>query len=494
LLFASFWLFDQRMYDDDYGRWLVPARELGYGVVMGDLLRPFPPDWGFLHRPALLLWFKSFGDAFGDGAAPYFALKSGVFAVLVGLLTWGGAHLAWETTRSRAASLLAAAATTVLFTTAEPVFASLLWLSDMETAAQCAVLAASALYLRHVLEGRELTVRSGAWVVLIAFVGFKLKATAKMLPLLLGGHALTLSGAPRRRALWIAGVLLALCVPWTLLGTHPLPPIVDFSGGGTTEAFYWQPANATSWSRLLVGAGAASSLRGTATVPTGLLETWAPFGLALSLGGLVIASRAAIRGAPLARFTVLLLGLHLCSLGTAPDIPEVLLGRYLFGLHLPLALLAGLASAALVVRWRGAGAAAAALLLVTQLVLNVGQSSVRKRTQGCQITVADRTSEYLANEIRGSNVVLLDVPDLAYGSPHPSNSLIFLSGAAPDTNAHLQALAGQARPLLLVTAAPIPSGSPWALKERIAQESAYWRLFGDPLGRCERNVHELAGR
>jgi len=501
-LWSSFWLLDQRMYDDDYGRWYLPAKELSYGSVAADLLRPFPPDWGFLHRPALMLWFKTFGDVFGDAAGWYFLAKAVVFGILVGLLALGAAHLVWAITRSRAGAAAAAAVTSLLFCTAEPVFASLLWLSDMEVAAQAAVLGASAIYLRPLLAGEDPD-RAG-WgsvvlLVLVAFLGFKFKSTAKLLPLLILLHAITLRGRPRRRGLLVGAGLLALCIPWGALGAHPLPPIVDFGGGGMTEWFYWRPANADSWSKLLVGAVPLGALRGGLVgSPTGLLETWAPFGLVLSLGGLAVVLPAARGGAaaPLARFIALLLLLHVVSLGTAPDIPPVLLGRYLLGIHVPLALLGGAAVGVLAARGGPKPLlVVAGLLVLGQVALGVHQTSVRKRTQGCQIVVADRTSAYLADRYRDTNVVLLDLPDLAYGEANPSNAVHALSSRSPGLSQRLSEFARHPRGLVVITANPLPRGTPLVPVERVGvEDSRYWSLFGPPIGRCERTVYGLRGR
>ena len=487
---ALFWLFDQRMYDDDYGRWYVPAKELSYGAVLADFARPFPPDWGFLHRPALMLWFKAFGDLFGSAAGWYFAAKAAVFGGLVALLALGAGWLTGALSGSVRGANAAAGTAGLLFATSEPVFASLLWLSDMEVAAQCAVLAASALYLRPVV-----TERGGGWgavalLVAVAFVGFKFKATAKLLPVLIGLHALTLDGAARRRGLAIGAGLLALCIPWT---SPTLPPFVDFSGGGKTEWFYWQPANAGSWSWLLLGNPEPGP-------PTGLLETWAPAGLLLSAAGLVIVARAALPGrsgpaAMGARFAVLLLVLHVASLGTAPDIPPVLLGRYLLGVHLPLALLAGAAVGLAVARPRPkAAVVVAALLAGAQVVAGTLDTSVRKRTQGCQITVADRTSELVAETFRGANVVLLDLPDLAYGEPEPSNTMHSLTARARDVHVRLRTLGGGGRPLVVVSANPIPQGTGLRPHATVGTGApGYWRLFGPPIGRCERTLYTSSG-
>lgn len=500
-LWALFWLHDQRMYDDDYGRWLNPAQDLSYSQILGQLLRPFPPDWGFLDRPALMACFKLGRDLFGSHQALWFVSKAAVFAGLVaafGTLTLRVATSAGFAPRSAA---IAAAVAVALFTTSDPAFASLLWLSDMEVAAQLSVAVAVLLYLRATTTAadRPLPGRPIATLILlvvVAFIGFKFKPTAKVLPLLLGAHVVIFARTRARLVLPVVALLIAACIPWGGLGAAPLPPMLDFDG--RFEWFYWRPANLDAAGSLIWGAGPTLAPLGLPDgLPTGLLETWFPFGLLLTVAGLAVSVRAALGGARDGAQSLvwLWLGLLLLTLSIAPDIPGPLLGRYLFAVQLPLALLAGLGTGWAVglagTRGRRLVVAGAVGLVVLQIAVGFTHTRTRKRSQGCQLSIADKTAELVHSSLDGATVFFLGSPVPRYDRSAARNEIVSATRQDPGLEARLRAASPR---VALVTDQPLRPGAPWRLLEHLrAEDEAYWRLVGPPLGRCERFVHQPSG-
>lgn len=485
LLWALFWLHSQRMYDDDYGRWLNPAQDLRWGQVIGSLLRPFPPDWGFLDRPAVMLGFK-LGQGLVDATSGlWFVGKAAIFSGLVVLLAMLARRLLGSVgVRGRAATI-GTSVCVALFVTAEPVFASLLWLSDMEVGAQLAVVAALLLYLRAL--GTEPRRMELVLLVLVAFVGFKFKATAKLIPLLLIAHLLLFERGRWRAFLPAIGLLVAACVPWGALAETPLPPMVDY--GGEREWFYWRPANMQAVGGLLWGGGLHLNPFGEPTaLPTGLAETWAPVGLVLSLWGAWIAGKHALAGDRPSRLILVWLALLLVTLSIAPDIPGHLLGRYLFAVHLPLALLAGLAVGRAwgeLPRWL-VGLALAAVLF--QVVANTRHTQNRKRSQGCQMMIADRTAERIHAEFSGRTAFFVGLPEPEFDRSRKRNTFVALDPRDNAGLARAHSMRGQA---LLVTDRPLTPTAPWTERHRLsADDWPHWRFVGPPLGSCARWIYE----
>ena len=491
LLWALFWLHDQRMYDDDYGRWLNPAQDSSYPALIAALLRPFPPDWGFLDRPGVMLSFKLGRDVFGSEAGRWFGVKAAAFASLLGVFVLLAQAVIREAGLSGRAASVGAAAAGVLVLTSEPAFASLLWLSDLEVVAQLAVVAGLLLFLRALSADGSKRLASLVLLVLVAFVGFKFKATAKLLPLLLAVHVVLFARGRRTHLVAPIALLVAVCVPWGALGDTPVPPMLDY--GGSSPWFHWRPANLSALGGLLWGGGPALWPAGDPTgLPTGLVETWFPFGLTLTSAGLLLLVRAARTGpADAGRLVLIWLSFLLVTLSIAPDIPGPLLGRYLFAVQLPLALLAGLTVAWAWERAGGRKGRAVLLLALTLVLLQVAVSArhtqTRKRSQACQMSIADKTAAYVHSSLRGSTVFFLDYPEPTFDKALAANEVVSVSRGDPSLEQRLRAPGSRAA---LVTDSALPAGAPWALVKHLrAEDARYWTWVGPPLGRCERFLY-----
>ena len=488
---ALIWLYDQRMYDDDYGRWLNPAREVGYLQLLWELMRPFPPDWGFLDRPGVMLSFKLGGQLFGASVLPWFLAKAAAFAVLVGCFARVAQLAASSVGFKPRTAVYSALGASALLLTSDAAFASLVWLSDLEVVAQLAVVAGVLVYLRGAPGAGDdpRALRTGVILFVLVFIGFKFKATAKLFPLLLGAQLLVFDRRTLRRFGPIALLLAAACVPWLALGSSPLPPMVDF--GRQFESFHWQPASAGAALTLLWGAGPELLPIGTPDgLPTGILQTWFPFGLILSCAGGWLAGVAAFgQGAKPAGLVLIWLLLGLATLCISPDLPAPMLGRYLLGVQLPLALLAGLGlawafeAASAGRRWLPA---AALLLCVLQLLVGFSHTRARKLSQGCQFSISDKTAEFVYQSMRSSTVVFLGFPVPAFDDRRKAAEAVSADPRDPSLEARLRSLGYRGA---IVTDGPLTSAA-WIERMHFrAEDSLYWRLIGPPVGRCERYVY-----
>lgn|GEM_PF-4011981 len=443
-----FWLFDQRFYDDDWFRWLNPSRELGWGAVLGSLLRPFPADWGFLERPLVMAGFKAGDAVFGLRPEPWFALK----AALGGGLAAGAGVLA-----SRFGGVAAGAMTTALVATAAPLFASLLWLSDSEAVAQLGVVVGVLLALRLEKTGRW---QDGALLVVVGVLAWKAKASGKALPLILLGWLAASRPAGWRRVLPWTLALAATAVPWLALPDRPLPPMLASSE--QTEWFYWQRANLDGWRRMLWGSGRLWPFASATALPFGLVSLVAPFG-------------AALVGVGRGRFWRLLapwIAVQLLVMGSYPDIPGALLGRYLLAIWVPLAVALGIGFARRP-RWL-------LLPLLLQIAVGVHDTSVRKRTQGCEIVVADRARAWVEQAPEPQDVLLLNLPHI--GGPEPTRHTWTQGRSAdPATRERLRRGSG-----LVISTTTL--GPPWRAVRRFDARGGWTRIQGPRLSGCRRTV------
>lgn len=494
LAWFAFWLWGQRFYDDDWFRWLNPGRQLGWGEVLGQLLRPFPPDWGFLDRPAVMLSFKLSDSLFGPVAWPLFAAKAVVAAALTGLLFAATRELASRAGASSRGATVGAGLAAALFATAEPTFASLAWASDSDLVAQLCVAASLLLYLRLLErdEGRR-------WPLLlllftVALVGYKTKGTAKIIPLVLIGHlAWTARDRLRAFAPLLLGLMLVL-VPWGRLLQEPLPFLVDFGGDEQREWFYWRSANVESFTSLTLGGGLRAWPFGARTgLVFGLLEILSPFGLAALALAIGVGIRRLLGGASRpAKLLLVWLTLGLLLFSGYPRIPDHLLSRYLAGFFVPLSCLLGACvavglSRAGVARWLAIGAVAALLL---QCAAGFADTSTRKRSWGCQVAVADLARGELEAGLRGATVGLLDLPDTGWVETGNGNRYETIESGRPDAATRLRRLARSPGGARLLTARPLAPGGGWDLEREIRPAwSLHRRLVGPPLGPCERYVY-----
>ncbi len=459
------WLVDQAFYDDDYSRWLNPSRELAWGSVLGALLRPFPPDWGFLDRPGVMAAFK-LGDAvFGERVALWFVAK----AALGGALVAAVAALVARTSESPSAGVVAA----LLLGSSDALFGSLLWLSDSEVAAQICVVGAVAAWLAFVADGR----RRWLFVLLVvALVGYRFKASAKIVAPLVLVHGLLLERARLRSALPVLGLLVAAAVPWGALGRSPLPPMVDF--GGEREWFAWRAFNATSFKTMALGPGPQFWPFSGApqAIPHGLVFAATPFAAAALL---LVAPRWR---RPSVLFGIWLVG-NVVLLAAYPQIPDHLLGRYLVATWIPIAGLIGLGFA-------GAPrpvAVLCALLVFGQVANGVRDASVRKRSIACLYAVTD-TARAWVEEQPDSIVLFVDQPILAFRAGAQHDRRAVQSGGAWARGAVPQR---QGRPVLAVSTGAVP-GPRWREVARFGPPRSPIRsMLGPPLGRCEQAVWAL---
>ncbi len=451
-LWFGFWLFGQAFWDDDYGLWLNPAAATTYGDLIANLLRPFPADWGFSDRPATMLAFRVGHDLFGASAAVFFAIKALLAGAVVGLIVVAARALSPD--RDPRWALVPAA----LFATAEPVFASMIWLNDVEIIAQGLVLAVLLLWTR------DRSRRGTLLAVALALLAFKVKPSAKLLPLLLAVDVVA-SRTVKERG-WIVALLVAVNVPWLALGAPDL--FVPAEPGALT----WHAPSAALYSKLLVGDGFWSF--GKEGLPLGLIGFLSPFLLVLLVGLRRL-------GGGLGRLIGLWLALEVVLLGCYPDIPPHLIQRYLVATLLPLCLVVGLA---LEGRWRWIALG----LVVLQIAVGVHGSSLRKRSQGCQIAVNDLTRARLEAEFEDVDVVLLDLPDNG-GLGTPGNRYHSVASRSAGDNAKVEQLVRRGR-TLLVSEGPLRSPRWRHVWTERPGPRAYWELFGRPLGRCERSVYE----
>lgn len=457
----ALWLVDQAFYDDDYSRWLNPSRELSWPAVLGALLRPFPPDWGFLDRPGVMAAFKLGDAALGERVALWFLAKS----ALGGALVAGVAALVSHVARSPAAGLVAA----LLLATSDALFGSLLWMSDSEVVAQLCVVGAIAAWLAFVADGRR------RWLVvllLVALVGYRFKASAKIVAPLILVHGLLLHRRRLRSALPVLGLLVAAAIPWGALARTPLPPMVDF--GGEREWFAWRAFNPTSLKAMALGPGPRLwPFVAPEAMPHGLAYALTPFAAAALLSVAAFWRRPAI-----------LLGLWLAGnlvlLAAYPQIPDHLLGRYLVATWIPLAGLIGLGFA----RAPRPLAILCALLVCSQVATNVRDASIRKRSVACFYAVTD-TARAWVEEQPDAVVLFVDQPVLAFaaGAQHDRREVRsggpWVRGEVPDRNQ---------RTLLALTTGLAP-GRGWVELARFGPPRGPLRsLLDPPLGRCEQAV------
>lgn len=466
-LWWAFWLHGQRLYDDDYGRWLVPSADIPWSSLAKSLVRPWPADWGFLDRPAVMALFKIASLAPEVAAAWIFPLKACAMAALVALATLGARTLA----QGRAALVVMP----VVLMANDGAFGSLLWASDSEVAAQLLILAG---WLAHRRAGSlPAGSRRLAWlclVLLCVVLGPKWKASAKLLPLLLMlDWALLGRGMGRDRAA-IALVSLGLTVPWPLLADHLWPPILDPLDRGRVEPFYWRRwTPEASWTRLW-GAGPVLFPVEPRLV-TGLFEAWTPWAAVLIV---VATARGAWRG--IGREAAFLAGwfaLAALLLGSTPDIPGPFVGRYLLAPALPASMLMSLA----VGRFVGAGRPAswlAVTLLVLHSAVGLADMRVRKSSQGCEIAVQDLCRERVEAAVEGATIFLVDLPDTGFRPTTRTNRWRSVGG---------EALAAEwrsaPRPRVAVSAGS-DSTSRWHIEPPGGK--AYWTLFGPKV--CGRDV------
>lgn len=492
LAWFGFWLWGQRFYDDDYTRWLNPGRQLGWGELTWQLLRPFPPDWGFLDRPGVMASFKLSDSLFGPVAWPLFAARAVLAAALVGLLFAAARELASRAGAEPRRATVGAALAALLFATSEPVFASLAWASDSDLVAQLAVALALLIWLAA-LERQERRWPLLLLLLAVAFLGHKTKGTAKIVPLVLIGH-LAWTARDRVRALApVLAVLLVVLVPWGRLFADPLPFLVDFGGDGSREWFYWRSANAESFTSLVVGGGLRAWPFGAREgLVSGLLEVLSPYGLTAIALALVVGLRRLLGGSAggPTRLLLVWLALGLLLFSGYPHIPDHLLSRYLAGFLVPLSCLAGAAVGVGLGRsgaTRGLAIAAGVALLL-QAAAGFGDTSARKRSWACQVTVTDLARQQLEEGLRGATIGLLDLPDTGYVATGSGNRYETISSTDPNASARLLRLTRSMGPVRLVTTAPLSAGSGWDL-ERHVEAPAVHRLTGPPLGRCERFVY-----
>jgi hypothetical protein len=467
----GFLLFGQRFWDDDYGLWLNPAIGASYGDLIGGLLRPFPADWGFSDRPLPLLLFRIGHDVFGASAAIFFAAKAVAAGVVVGAIAAAGRTLGVAAGFDPRRAAISGAAAALLFATAEPVFASLLWLNDVEIVAQALVLLSLLLYARLVSQTSP-SAAGRLLLLVVALIAFKTKPSAKVLPLLLAIDLLAFRRSHLRSLGPLVGLLVAANVPWTVLPLQPLPGVFD---PPTPGALTWHAPAVELYDRLLVGRLRAWPFTSDG-LRLGLSSFLLPFALPLLVGVRWLRS-------PLGGLVAGWLVLELVLLGCYPDIPPHLIQRYLLGSILPLCLVLGLGVGGVRGRLRGV----VVVLVLLQVAAGVHGSSLRKRSQGCQIAIQDQTRERLEDENHGVDIVLLDLPDNGQLGD-PRNRYHSVASNRPQDTARVEVLV-RSGPTLLVSEKEVRSPR-WRHRwtER-PTPAGYWALFGPPLGRCERSVY-----
>jgi len=496
----TFWLHRQRFYDDDYGRWLNPSQDVSWGSALWNLLRPFPPDWGFLDRPALMLGFKIHDGLFGAYAAPMFWAKAALAGILVAVLFVAAHEIVRLGGATGRAAMLGGIASALLFVTAEPVFASLAWASDSEIAAQLCVVAGLAIYLvlleRHADEDLLSREAIGLQLLLfaVAFVGFKTKGSAKILPMILVLHLLWCRRGALRPLAPLVVALIAVNVPWGHVLQSPLPPIVDFGGEASREGFYWHAANGQSFLSLFVGGGFDLWPFGESTeLPHGLLQLLVPFGLiAVAVLPLLAAIGSPRPAGSHAKLLAIWIGLHVVFMSSYPHIPEHLLGRYLLGVLAPLSVVvgAGLGLASCQPGWRRWASLVVGAALLLQIGVGIRNTSLRKRTWCAQVVVSDQFREDVENDYQDANIALVDLPDNGYATNESGNRYYEIDSSDPRAEFRINSLILESRSTYIASPRPPKEGSPWRQVGHWAiEDDLYWRIVGTPLGACERYLY-----
>jgi hypothetical protein len=487
----AFWLYGQPFFDDDYGRWLRPARELSWSTILFRVAAPIPPDWGFLDRPVILGFFKAGSELFGAHAAPYFWMKSAIAASLCLLLYRMSARYAigpaLAPTRYRGWIVHVP---WVLFLTAEHVWKSMVWLCDLEVLSQLSVLAALLLYLEY----RRRGLHRGGWtrtsvvwqlaIFAVAFIGFKTKSSAKIVPGVILLHSLWMDRGSARHFLPLVAAMVATCVPWLGLARQPVPEFLLGSDlARETPSFFWRRASLTGFRDLFLGDLRSWWPFATGKVrPFGAVQILAPFGLAaLALG--LFGGRRARTSEPdemgMTAFLLIWLSLSTALLSIYPRIPPAFLNRYLVAIWIPVVLVLGRV-VALGLRERStaviAGAVAACLAL--QVATGIQQTRMAKTQIGVHLMITDHVRATLEAEYRDTTFIYIAEQNHAYWAPVGGNRYHVLMQLNESKLLGIQAEARAGRSVYRI----IPLSDvlpPWRREREIRLGvGAYGRLLG----------------
>lgn len=233
------------LWDDDYTSWLRPAMEKSFAAIMAEIVSPVSTQahtWGFNERPCQLLYYKLCYSVSGYNSWFYWLLKS----LALGTLLWAFHRWASRLVPPTRWGRSVAAGVTVLLLLAPCTTAAFLWHADFEpVSATWFLLCAGAVW--RMIEADERGAKPWILIIVATYLGYKSKATLKLLPVIAGAYSL-LRGRPRM--LIPLSLMALLAVPWSrqVLSTPPflrkegndLPGWMwTFPSLQRLEAFFW---------------------------------------------------------------------------------------------------------------------------------------------------------------------------------------------------------------------------------------------------------------